>query len=391
MIQYKDALKSILEQAKVLPSEIVELELGLNRVLTQDVCIDMDMPPFNKSAMDGYACRKTDLHNNLQVIETIFAGKKPESSIEENQCAKIMTGAVVPQGADCVFMIEDTELLDENQVRCTNSNTKSNISLKGEDAQTGDVLLAKNTKLEARHMPLLAMSGKSMVEVAQKPKVAIIASGTELVEPSEKPEPFQIRNSNSSQLLAQLKQLGIDGQYKGIIKDDGALLEEQISKALQENNVLILTGGVSVGEYDLIPGILQKLNYELVISKTAIQPGKPMIFAKKGNSFCFGLSGNPVSSFIQFELYTRPFMNALMGNTNKTTELALPIGTDFSRRKDARLLFAPAIINDKSEVVPIEFHGSAHINGLSLAQVLFELPIGTKEVKKGDLVNVRFL
>ncbi|MBS2210886.1 molybdopterin molybdotransferase MoeA [Carboxylicivirga mesophila] len=391
MRKYKDALQIIIDQAETLPSESVSLMHAYHRVLAEGVCIDMDMPPFNKSAMDGYACRKKDLNNTLTLVETIYAGKKPEYNIGENQCAKIMTGAVVPDGADCVFMIEDAEVIDENHVRCTNIHTKSNISLRGEDAQSGDLLLPASTMLEARHMPLLAMAGKSTVQVYRQPQVAIIASGTELVEPHETPMPFQIRNSNSSQLLAQLQQLNINGHYKGIIKDDGTQLIEQISIALQENDVLILTGGVSVGEYDLIPDTLQNLGYEIIVYKTAIQPGKPMVFAKKGKSYCFGLSGNPVSSFIQFELYTRPFLSALMGHPYKPKELMLPLNTDFSRKKDARLLFAPAIINESSEVVPLEFHGSAHINGLSNAQVLFEIPIGVKELKNGDLVNVRCL
>lgn len=391
MEQYKEALQKILSHAKTLPIENVDMNNALNRVLAQNICIDRDMPPFNKSAMDGYACRQSDLNNKLKLIETIFAGKNPEHAIRENECAKIMTGAVIPEGADCVFMIEDAQLVGENHVICTNQYTKSNISLCGEDAQRGDLLLPASTKLEARHMPLLAMAGKSTVKVIKRPNVAIIASGTELVEPHKTPKHFQIRNSNSSQLLAQLQQASITANYKGIIKDDGDLLEIQITKALSENDVLILTGGVSVGEYDLIPGILKKLGYQLIISKTAIQPGKPMIFAKKGNAYCFGLSGNPVSSFIQFELYTRPFLYALMGHHYITTELTLPISTGFSRRKDARLLFAPAIINKNTEVEPVEFHGSAHINGLSMAKVLFEMPIGTKKLNKGDLVNVRFL
>ncbi|WP_430815053.1 molybdopterin molybdotransferase MoeA [Carboxylicivirga sp. RSCT41] len=391
MIQYEEAITVIKQQSEVLSEEHIELRSALNRVLASDVCIDMNMPPFNKSAMDGYACRRADLGNELKIIETIFAGKDPENKIEENECAKIMTGAVVPEGADCVFMIEDAELINDAFVRCTNTSTKSNISLKGEDALKGDVLLAANTRLEARHLPVLAMAGHTMVKVCRLASVAIIASGTELVEPSETPQSFQIRNSNSSQLLAQLQQCGITASYKGIIKDDGDLLEKSISMALQQNDVLVLTGGVSVGEYDLIPDLLKKLGYEIMVSKTAIQPGKPMVFARKGNSYCFGLSGNPVSSYIQFELYVRPFLYALMGHNYQPTQLSLPVSTDYSRKKDARLLFAPATINEKSEVVPLNFHGSAHINGLSAALVLFEIPIGTKEIKKGDLVNVRFL
>jgi len=391
MIQYNEALNKILKEALALPKEIVKLNEAHHRVLGQNVHIDMDMPPFNKSAMDGYACRRDDINNQLKVIETIFAGKDPEKEIGENECAKIMTGAVVPNGADCVFMVEHSAKIDAVTVQCTNANTKSNISYQGEDAKSGDVLLTKYSLLSARHLPLLAMAGADTVEVFCKPQVAIIASGTELVEPHEQPQPFQIRNSNSSQLIAQIKEMSLDANYYGIIKDDENQLEESISLACKKHDILLITGGVSVGEYDLIPRILKRLGFNILISKTAIQPGKPMVFAKKGNTYCFGLSGNPVSSFIQFQLYARPFLFALMGYSYQALELKLPIGNDFTRRKAERLLLTPAYINQVNEVIPIEFHGSAHINGLSNAQVLFELPIGTKEIKKGDLVNVRFI
>ncbi|SMO90302.1 molybdopterin molybdotransferase [Saccharicrinis carchari] len=391
MIEYTDALKIIVEQALPLPSEKVEINDAHQRVLAGNVRIDMDMPPFNKSAMDGYACRKVDLGNTLQVIETIYAGKDPEKAIGKNQCAKIMTGAVVPEGADCVFMVEDAEMVDTDRIRCTNENTKNNISYRGEDARAGDSLLPDSTLLCARHLPLLAMAGATEVEVYKKPEVSVMVSGTELVEPQEKPQPFQIRNSNSSQLLAQLKDMAIKANYIGITKDDEALLEQTITRAFEKSDVLLLTGGVSVGEYDLIPGILQKLGFDILISKTAIQPGKPMVFAQKGKRYCFGLSGNPVSSFIQFELYVRPFLYALMRYVYRAMRVCLPIHSNFKRRNDARLLLAPGFINQNNEVEPVEFHGSAHIGGLSGAQVLFELPIGIKEVKKGDLVYVRFI
>jgi len=391
MIQYKEALTMLVDEAVPLSTEKVKLNDAHKRVLAQAVYIDIDMPPFNKSAMDGYACRSIDLDNNLRIIETIFAGKAPEKTIGKDECAKIMTGAVVPEGADCVFMLEDSVMAGEQQVRCTNRNTKSNISPCGEDARSGDLLLSKSTLLCARHMPILAMAGAHTVSVYRKPQVSIIASGTELVEPHQKPPPFQIRNSNSSQLLAQLKEMNIEANYTGIAGDDEELLEKKITEAFQKNDVLILSGGVSVGDYDYVPGILQKLGFNILISKTAIQPGKPMVFAKKDHQYCFGLSGNPVSSFVQFELYARSFLYALMNFRHKAMELKLPIHCDYKRRKDARMFFAPACINENSELVPIEFHGSAHINGLSNAQVLFELPIGTKAIKKGDLVNVRFI
>ena len=389
MLEYNKALEIILSSAQVLSVEKVELRNSLKRILAVDLFHDMDMPPFNKSAMDGYACRQTELGNELEVIETVFAGKNSEKRIGENQCYKIMTGAVVPEQADCVFKKEDAEITDSGKVICKNSSTSCNINFRGEDIKAGDKILDKSTLITSRHLPIMAGAGITCPEVFKQPAVAVFATGTELVEPDNKPLGYQIRNSNSSQVIAQLADVGISANYRGILKDERSQIQTKIEEAFHLNDIVILTGGVSVGEYDLIPEILTKLGFEVLVRATAIKPGKPMSFARKKNKICFGLSGNPVSSFVQFELFVKPFLYSLMGYNFHPVVLRLPLITDYSRKKADRIEFIPVILNDNMEVVPVEFHGSAHINALSSANFLLEVPRGVTSIKKGDLVNAR--
>jgi len=389
MLEYKEALKIILSSAIVLPTEKVELRHSLNRILAEDIFHDMDMPPFNKSAMDGFACRKEDLNNELEIIETIYAGKQPEKLIQKNQCYKIMTGAVVPDGAELVFKKEDADLLSENKVRCTNSLTGKNICYRGEDVAKGQKVLQKTVLLTSRHLPALAGAGATNPLVYKRPGVSVMTTGTELVEPHQKPLPFQIRNSNSAQLIAQLKNMEIEATYGGIWKDEKSLIRDKMEQAFSKQDMLILTGGVSVGDYDFIPVVLKELGFEILVRATGIKPGKPMSFARKKDKYCFGLSGNPVSSFVQFELYVKPFLYKMMGHNFNPVILNLPIGEMFNRKYAERVNFIPANINKLMEVIPVDFHGSAHINALSDANFLLEVPKNVKTLNKGDLVNVR--
>ncbi len=389
MLEYLEALDIILRSAETLPPGRVDLNQALHRVLAEDVFSDMNMPPFNKSAMDGYACRKSELGNELEVIETIYAGKLPEKQIAENQCYKIMTGAMVPDPADFVFKKEDTLVVGENKVICTRQSQTNNICSLGEDVRTGDKILGRSTLIRAGHLPVLAGAGVIRPAVYELPEVAVFATGTELVEPGIVPLTHQIRNSNSSQLIGQLSELKIEARYGGIIPDDEVILEDMIKKAVETYQVTILTGGVSVGDYDLVPEILSRLGFEIPVTATAIKPGKPMVFARKGNRYCFGLSGNPVSSFVQFELYVKPFLYRMMGHEHQPQRLRLPFGSEFSRSYAGRINFMPVKISQEMEVVPVEFHGSAHINALSFANYLMEVPVGVKTIRKGELVYVR--
>lgn len=389
MIGFQEAIKQIVVCARPLGTESVQLNEALSRVLAEDVVYDINMPPFNKSAMDGYACAKADLYEELTLVDTIYAGKNEVPSLKQKQCVKIMTGAPIPLGADMVFMQEDALVTSDGKVVCQNKDSKENVCYLGEDIKKGEVVVAQNTKLQARHLPLLAGAGYDQVKVFIQPKINIITTGTELVEPKETPQSHQIRNSNASQIIAQLNELGIPHNYQGIIEDDEDSLKTKIKESLLQSNVLVMSGGVSVGEFDLVPDILNDLGFTIPIDKTAIQPGKPMVFAHGNGKYIFGLSGNPVASFIQFELYVKPFLFALQGSVYKPLRFQLPISTSFKRKKSVRHMFVPAQILDSNEIKPLKFNGSANIGALAYADCLMEVPIGVDRIEENTMVYIR--
>ncbi len=389
MILFEDALKIVLEKAKVIGTEKVKLLDSLNRILAQDIIADMDMPPFNKSAVDGYACMISDIHNLLEVIETIAAGDVPVNNILHNQCSKIMTGAMLPVGADCVLMVEHTKEIDSNHIKFTFEKTGVNVAYKAEDIKKDSVLLKKGLTIKPQHIALIASVGYPELMVYKQPKVAILTTGSELVEPDSIPALGQIRNSNAWQLYSQVQKANAIPVYFGIIEDSEEKIDLAIKKAISENDVVILTGGVSMGDFDYVPKILKQNKVDLIFEKIKIRPGKPTVFGIHLNAFVFGLPGNPVSSFVLFEILLKPFLQKMMGSNENPKNVFLPIGVDFKRAKAEVMLWLPSTINNQGEVVPVEFHGSAHVSSICEADVIFPISIDVFELKKGDLVNVR--
>ena len=391
MLAFEKALEIVLDSAYLLGTEQVDISCAVNRILAEDVQSDIDIPPFNKSAMDGYACRREDLANELTVIETIPAGVTPKKVIGPNQCAKIMTGAVVPEGADCVIMVEFTENPTENTVRFTGKETANNICFKAEDIKAGDIVLRKGTLLRPQHIATLAAVGCASPCVAVRPKVGVIATGDELVEPSQRPSLPQIRDNNSYQLAAQVETVGAVIKNYGIVKDTREAIDAAVKKAVSENDVVLISGGVSVGEFDFVPDILKQNGFELMFEKIAIKPGKPTVFGRAGNVFCFGVPGNPVSGFVIFELLIKPFLYKLMGHNFKPPGIKVPLETSVSRKKVGSPSWIPVIITNGGTAEPVEYHGSAHFNALSEADGLICIPKGTAELKEGTLVSVRHI
>lgn len=391
MNQYSKVLFTIESASIGSKTEKVQLLDSVNRVLQEIIVADMDMPPFNKSAMDGFACQKADLENELEVIETIQAGKLPEKKVGKNQCSKIMTGAAVPEGADCVFMFEDTDVISGNKVKCTNLKTKINICEIGEDYKKGDILLTKGMKITPAHIGILAGAGATEVLVSKMPKTNIFATGTELVEPAAKPSFGKIRNSNSYQIMAQLQALGVPSNYGGIISDDLDLISEYFNNSIEANDIIIITGGASIGDFDFVPVLLRNHGFEILVDKTGIQPGNPMTFSRKDNKFCFGLSGNPVSSFIQFELFVKPFILKLMGGNSHPARIKGTLVRDFHRKKANRFGIIPVKFLDDNKIEEIDFHGSAHMNVFAFANALMEVPEGVTLIKEGEQAYVRLI
>lgn len=389
MLPFEKAFEIVLNSAYLLGTERVDIAQAVNRVLADDVKSDTDVPPFNKSAMDGFACRREDLANELTIIETIPAGVAPKNVIGQNQCAKIMTGAVVPQGADCVIMVEFTETSDENTVRFTGKKTADNICVKAEDIKAGQTVLSKGTLIKPQHLATLAAIGCANPCVAVRPKVGIIATGDELVEPSQSPSLSQIRDSNSFQLAGQVETVGAVTKNYGIVRDTRQAIDAAIKTAIAENDVVLVSGGVSVGDFDFVPDILKQNGIDLMFEKIAIKPGKPTVFGVSESVFCFGMPGHPVSGFVMCELLVKPFLYKLMGHNFIPLDIKVPLGASISRKKAGRPSWIPVVITNEGTARPVEYHGSAHLNVLCGADGLLYIPKGTDELKEGTVASVR--
>jgi molybdopterin molybdotransferase len=334
MIQFEEALAIILHHAICLESETVEMTASLGRVLAADVRSDMDMPPFDKTAVDGFACRRDDLTKNLRVLEVVAAGQVPSVSVGPGECTKIMTGAMVPEGADCVIMVEFTHENEDGSIAFTGTRTANNICYLGEDVKKGEIILEKGLLIKPQHIAVLASAGCIKPEVYRKVKVGILSTGDEIVEPGEVPGAGKIRNSNAWQLMAQAEAMSVEPHYFGIAPDEEIETLSMIRKAMETCDVILLTGGISMGDFDFVPSVLQKAGFEFHFKSLAVQPGRPTLFGTaRNNKFCFGLPGNPVSSFNQFELLVKPLFYKMMGCNYEAVVVKLPLATDYSRKK----------------------------------------------------------
>ena len=389
MIPFEKALEITLKTAVTSGTERVGIFAAGQRILAEDLRSDISMPPFNKSAMDGYACRKADIMNPLEVIEEIAAGAIPVKTVGENQCSRIMTGAMVPKGADCVIMKEDILEIAPDRVKCTNEKSKTNICFEGEDVTKGDLVLKKGSQLSPASVAILAAIGCTEPLVYRLPKIAILSTGDELVEPDQVPGVSKIRNSNGYQLAAQVRQMGLMADYLGIVADDEVSVKNILTQTIDKYDVTIISGGVSVGDFDFVPTVLKQLEVNIMVHGMEVRPGKHLLFGERANHFVFGMPGNPVSSFVQFEVLVKPFLLALTGKTSISNMLYLPVDEDYVRKKGVQLIFVPITLTNQGKVLPLDYHGSAHIHAYATAQGIMEVPGGVSIIKKGEIVCVR--
>jgi molybdopterin molybdotransferase len=263
-----------------------------------------------------------------------------------------------------------------------------NICFQGEDIKGGDKVLSAGTLIKPQTIAVLAAAGAVNPRVSKKIQIGILSTGNELVEPEHIPSAAKIRNTNACQLSAQITAAGAIPWYEGIAADTEISLSAMLSSSLDRNDIVILTGGVSMGDFDYVPKVMGELDIEILFKSVAIQPGKPTVFGIKGNQFIFGLPGNPVSSFVLFEVLVKPFLLKMMGCNQEPEILHLPLGTTFKRKKSERKMLVPVRI-ENGLVYPVEYHGSAHINAYTQAQGILILEIGKSELQKGETGDVR--
>ncbi|MBD3265575.1 molybdopterin molybdenumtransferase MoeA [bacterium] len=389
MISFADAETIVLSHAKIQGKETIPIEQSINRILAADVVSDIPMPPFPKSIRDGYACRREDLNGELKLVETVHAGQIPQKRLNKNECAKIMTGAMVPEGADCVVMVEQTETVATNTIRWTAQNTDDNIAKAGEDIQIGDRVLSKGERITPPQLAVLSAVGCTHPVVFQQPKVGILETGDELVPPEQKPGPSQIRAGIRYPLQAQIEAVNGIVDYYGIAKDNESSLENALKYAGNANQVVLVAGGVSMGDLDLVPGIVARNGFDILFDAVAVQPGKPTTFAVNGEIVIIGLPGNPVSSMVQFELLVKPFLYAMQGFSYSPPVTRLPLVEAIERKATDRESWLPARITDNGYIQPLEYHGSAHVNALCHSHGLISLPVGVTRREKNAYVNIR--
>jgi len=387
MISFERAEEIVNQHIISIGSEIIGFLDSLGRVLAEDVKSDMDMPPFNKTAVDGFACRKEDLSKELIINEVLKAGVVAQRVVGEGECARIMTGAAIPEGADWVFMVEDA-IEESGKVKFAGKPGKDNIAKKGEDIKAGEIVLTAGRIIKPQDIAVMATVGATRVEVSRKLKVAVISTGDELVEPDEKPAPSQIRNSNAYQLIAQVIRAGANAVYYGIAIDNEEATLEIVSGAIGECDLVLLTGGVSMGDYDFVTKVFDRAGVKIIFDSIAVQPGKPTTFGVHKDALVFGLPGNPVSSFVQFELMVRPLIQRSMRSAWTPEVIRLPMAVDYTRKRAGRMGWVPVRITEAG-IKPVEYHGSAHINALPEADGLIAVPADIILIKKGARMDVR--
>jgi len=311
------AQQCVLESVVVFGAEPVKLEQSLGRVLAEEVRANRDQPPYDISAMDGYALRSADLAvipATLEIIEDIKAGDMPSKTLAPGQCARIMTGAPMPLGADAVIRVEDTNALADNRVQINQAVKPGNdIRRLGENMRNGEVVLAPGTAITPGVIGVLATVKCAQVQVYRRPRVAILSTGNELEGLDEPIDLNKIPNSNSYALMAQVQALGIEPVLLGIARDDPEELARYLKRGL-EYDVLLVSGGTSVGVHDYVRPTIEALGAQMLFWRVAMKPGHPVAFGKAGEKIIFGLPGNPVSSMVCFEEFVVPALRRMMGH-----------------------------------------------------------------------------
>jgi molybdopterin molybdotransferase len=381
-LEVAEALATVLEHVGPLPAGAEPLSAALiGRLLATDVCADRDSPPFAKSLRDGYAVRAIDATDSrvLPVIEEIAAGVIPKKAIGSGEAARIFTGAPMPNGADAVVMQEDAEAVGDG-VRVVQTGVRPGqwVFPRGAEMRAGDTMLAAGTRLNAAAIGLLASVGMASVPVIPRPRVSIIATGDELVSVQAVPGPGQIRNSNGPMLAAQAAPLAAVADL-GIVRDSEAAMKAAIGEALATSEVVLLAGGVSAGKFDLVPGVLERLGVAAHFHKVRMKPGKPLLFGTKDGVLVFGLPGNPASAWVCFELFVRPALRRLAGETIVgPPRRRLPLAEAIAEAND-RPTFRPARLEageNGLRVRPLPWAGAPDLRGIALADALIVLPAG---------------
>jgi molybdopterin molybdotransferase len=400
MITMEEAINLVMGATALIACEQVGFVDALGRVLAEDVVSDIDMPPFHKATMDGYAVIGADIDGAredspvvLEVIEEIPAGSVPTMDLTSGKASRIMTGAPVPAGADTVVMIEDTTTdSGGKKVSILASNPSSNnIAPLGEDVRKGHVVLNSGSRLRPPEIGILAAVGKVDVKIHRQPIVGIISTGSEIVEPHNAPKVGQIRNSNGYSMAAQIVSAGARAKYLGIVADDPGALQEVIFRGLKDCDIVLLSGGVSAGLYDLVQGAMKACGVTVQFDRIKMKPGKPLTFGTRNEKLIFGLPGNPVSSVVGLELLVYPAIRKMQGFSELYHQKVKGFLRDDFEQVPGRKQYVPArTVQEKGQwhTSWVGHHGSADLFSLAGANSLFVVESETQRLDAGSEVEI---
>lgn len=404
-IAVSDAVAHVMKYARYGETGRVPLTESYGRILGEDVVADHDVPHFDRSPYDGFSIRAEDTKKasqeqpvEFEVVGEIGAGFVFTEEVKAFQAVRIMTGAAIPTGCDAVVMLELTEGFQKNGKTYMKLKrpfqSGDNISFKGEDVKQHDVLVEKGTVINPGVAALLATFGYSEVAVAKRPVIGIVTTGSELLEVHEPLEPGKIRNSNSYMIAAQIMRAGGTVRYYGQFADDFDTCYEMVKKTMEEVDVLITTGGVSVGDYDYLPAIYEKLGAHVLFNKVAMRPGSVTTVAEVNGKLLFGLSGNPSACYVGFELFVRPIVQTFlhrkqphMYRGDAILTKGFPKANPFTRFVRGKV----EIVNGQLQAVPVGLDKSSAVSSLADANAFIVLPGGTRGFEAGMTVTVLLL
>lgn len=386
------ALKLVTDAAAVrMAREKVRLDIALGRVLPESVSNPIDQPPFDKSAMDGFAYasasgKPAPVGTSLRIVGTAAAGVPLALPVGAGECVRIMTGASLPSGADFVQRVEFVRE-DSGRVVFTESEPGSNVVLRAAHLRAGENLMGPRI-LTSGDIGVLAAGGIAEVEVSRRPRTAVLSTGSELLEPGSALSPGRIYDSNRYQLLSHARSFGCDCIDLGLVSDDPSAIAAALERGFSEADFLLVSGGVSMGDFDYLPRVCASIGVEPVFHKVAIKPGKPVFFGLRKGKAVFALPGNPLAAFICFELLVVPFIRRLSGLAPEIPMESCRLGGDILGTAPTREEYVPVRISG-GECTPIPFVGSSMATVLALADGFARLPIGISRAEKGSMIDVR--
>ena len=398
VVTASQALEIVLAHTPTLPAEVVLIDGALGRVLAEDVAADHDLPPFDRAAMDGYAVRAADASSApvvLDVIGQVRAGQSFDRAVATGQAVQVMTGAPVPTGATAVIPVEKTRAMDGGRrvELLATAEPGAHVARQGCEVRSGETVLAAGVAMDPAAIGVLAAVGRGRVAVGRRPTVAVLATGDELVDVWDTPGRARIRNSNSYAVAAQARWAGADVRSLGVVPDQVDRITEAVREGFR-SDVLLISGGVSAGAYDLVEEVLARFDTGLLFTRVEVKPGAPLVFGRRGDHLVFGLPGNPVSAQVTFELFVRPALLRMQGArvvTRPPVRVTLAEGV---ANRSGRRAYSPALVRSEGgrlQAWPVMSQGSADLVAHARANAMVILEADQTRAEEGETVEALLL